>query len=61
MDRAHVNDIAGGAGHIESRALLGKLAQGRPGAQELAGQVDLDHLVPVLQGHVDGSGVTLQA
>ncbi|MNY39765.1 hypothetical protein D3C86_1744670 [compost metagenome] len=59
VHRAHGDDLAGGPGHAFANTLPVENTQGGTGAEELPGEVDTDHLVPVGEGHVDGGGVFL--
>src|SRR5919106_1008021 len=61
VHRAHADDLASGAGDLLAHAAPLELAHRLAAAQELAGQVDVDHRVPVLQRHLIEGSIFLQA
>ena len=52
MDGTHADHLAGGDGNLLVDAAPQELPTGRALAQELAGQVDTDHGVPIGQRHL---------
>ena len=60
MHRADADDLAGGAGHLGLHAAALELAHRLARAEELAGQIDGDHLVPLRQRHLFERRVLLQ-
>jgi len=52
MHRAHADDFAGGAGYRGNDAAAQKFSHRAACAQELAGEIDAEHRVPLGQGHV---------
>ena len=61
VDRTHADDLAGRDGNFLAHAAPQKLADRLLDAQELSRQIDAEDLVPLLEGHVDGARVALDA
>jgi hypothetical protein len=61
VDRAHADDLAGGAGEVGPDPLAPEGPHGLARAEELAGEVDADDGVPVLERHLFKGSVLLQA
>src|SRR5919106_1294399 len=61
VHRADADDLAGGAGDLGAHAAALELLDRLAGAQELAGEVDPDHRVPLLERHLLEGRVLLQA
>jgi len=60
VHRGDADDLAGRAGQLRSHTPAQELADRFPRAQELTGQVDVDHLPPLRERHLVQRGVDLQ-
>ena len=60
-DGAHADDLAGGTGDRVDDAPPAKLTDGIAGAQELAGEVNGEHRVPLIQRHLVERCILLNA
>ena len=61
MDRTHADDFSGRAGNLPVDPPPLEFPNRFPGAEKLAGEVDIDNLLPLLQGHLLEWGVPLDS
>jgi hypothetical protein len=61
MNRAHADDFSCRPGNGRHHATSRKFAHRFTGAKELAGEVNADDLVPLLQSHIVERGIALEA
>ena len=61
MDRTDADDLPRGAGHLWHHSTPFKLAHCLTGTEELASQVDAEHGVPLLEGHLLKGRIALQS
>jgi len=60
VNGAHAYDLAGGRGDFRPHPASAKFLNGLAGTQELAGQVDGENPIPLLEGHLSRGGIALQ-
>lgn len=60
MRGAYADDFPCGTGDLGTDAFFLKLSNRRPGAEELAGEIDIDHFTPLVERHLIDRRISLQ-